>query len=54
MPGSGEDFEATFPASHILGPTLADGRYRFTVVLNVHKPLLTTPELSAGSLLLRR
>jgi hypothetical protein len=54
MPGDVEDFEASFPASHILGTTLPAGRYHFTVVLNVYRPSLATPELAAGSVVLHR
>ncbi|MDQ3949628.1 MAG: hypothetical protein M3282_04715, partial [Gemmatimonadota bacterium] len=60
MPGDVVDFEGWFPTSDILGPTLPDGRYHFTVVLHVHKllyadrPSQSTPELSAGSLVLQR
>ncbi len=60
MPGDVEDFEAWFPTSDILGPMLPDGRYHFTVVLHVDKllyaerPSQSTPELAAGSLVLRR
>jgi hypothetical protein len=55
-----EDFEGWFPTSEILGPTLPSGRYHFTVILHVYKllyadrPSQSTPELAAGSLLLRR
>jgi hypothetical protein len=54
MPGDVETFEAGFPSSRILGPRLSEGKYYFTVVLNVDKPPLTTPELVAGSAILRR
>ena len=60
MPGDVEDFDAFFHTSNILGLTLPDGRYHFTVVLHVAKllyadrPSQSTPELSAGSLELRR
>jgi hypothetical protein len=54
MPGDVEVFEASFPTSHILGANLHEGRYHFTVALKVYRPPITTPELRAGSVVLRR
>ncbi len=54
LPGDTANFDASFQASHILGVALPEGSYRFTVVLNLHKPPLSTPELAAGTLMLRR
>jgi hypothetical protein len=54
LPGDTADFDSYFQTSDILGAALPGGRYRFTVVLELNKPKLSTPELAVGSLVLRR
>jgi hypothetical protein len=55
LAGDTADLHATVNVRQILGDTLPAGRYRFTVVVHPNnKPGLSTPELAAGSLVLRR
>ena len=55
LPGDTAEFHATVPIRQILGDSLPAGRYRFTVVLHPDNvPGRSTPELAAGSLVLRR
>jgi hypothetical protein len=54
LPGDTVDFDASFETRWILGSDLPEGRYRLTVVLHLDKPRISTPELTAGSVVLRR
>lgn len=46
--------ETIVPVSNILGDTLKEGRYTFTVTVRFIDPEFTTPEYPAGTLTLRR